>query len=49
MRGRFVGPAEQASGAHWTCACGNDLFHWHNEVGLYCPNCGATQRGFDAV
>lgn len=30
---------------HWTCKCGNDLFHV-TEDGFYCPNCGAWQYGF---
>ena len=30
---------------HWTCNCGNDLFHATPE-GFYCPNCGEWQRGF---
>lgn len=41
----FVGACEQQGAAHWTCACGNDLFHVTPE-GLYCPNCGAWQQGF---
>ncbi len=27
---------------HWTCNCGNDLFHITKE-GTYCPNCGTWQ------
>jgi len=26
-------------GPHFTCSCGNDLFHIHAD-GAYCPNCG---------
>lgn len=27
---------------HWTCSCGNDLFHV-TPKGTYCPNCGCWQ------
>jgi hypothetical protein len=32
----------QRPGAHWTCKCGNDLFHVTPD-GMYCPSCGADQ------
>ena len=41
----FVGSCERRGEAHWTCACGNDLFHATPE-GFYCPNCGEWQKGF---
>lgn len=43
-RGRFVGNVTRA-GLHWTCHCGNDLFHICPE-GTYCPACGEWQKGF---
>lgn len=30
-------------GPHWTCRCGNDLFHIM-PTGPYCPNCGAWAK-----
>lgn len=43
-RGRFVNAVER-EGAHWHCACGNDLFYATPD-GFYCPNCGVWQKGF---
>lgn len=45
MKSLFIGPCEIEGAAHWTCNCGNDLFHATPE-GFYCPNCGEWQRGF---
>lgn len=45
MRGRHVFPYSRTDDEHWTCSCGNDLFHiTHNCT--YCPNCGDIQDGF---
>ena len=43
-RGRFTGNVIRAE-KHWTCHCGNDLFHICPE-GTYCPACGEWQAGF---
>ena len=40
-KGRFIGTF-QKSDRHWTCHCGNDLFHVA-PAGIYCPNCGDWQ------
>ena len=45
-RGRFKYPFSR-TGAHWECACGNDLFHCTRE-GVYCPNCGVWQTFGDS-
>lgn len=44
-RGRYKYQHERA-GEHWTCNCGNDLFHITRK-GIYCPNCGGWQGGFE--
>lgn len=36
--GRMRYPVQHA-GEHWTCACGNDLFHFMPDR-MYCPSCG---------
>lgn len=35
----------QRDGAHWSCQCGNVLFHIVPE-GIYCPFCGSWQSGY---
>lgn len=45
MKALFIGACERQGEAHWTCNCGNDLFHATPE-GFYCPNCGEWQKGF---
>ncbi|HSX21491.1 MAG TPA: hypothetical protein VLE97_01800 [Gaiellaceae bacterium] len=44
-RGRFRYQHERTGAAHWTCKCGNDLFHVTPD-GYYCPNCGVEASGF---
>lgn len=44
VRGRFVYQHSREE-PHWTCNCGNDLFHATKD-GMYCPNCGDWQSGF---
>ena len=46
LRGRFFVPMARGED-RWVCACGNDLFHHNSVRGLYCPHCGADQRGHD--
>lgn len=43
-KGFYVYPVRRDE-PHWTCDCGNDLFH-ATEQGMYCPNCGVMQSGF---
>jgi len=31
---------------HWVCSCTNEYFSI-TERGIYCPNCGAWQTGFE--
>ena len=45
VRGHFVYPICRTSEPHWTCGCGNDLFHFTPDK-TYCPNCGDIQEGF---
>ena len=45
-KGRFVALCEPDHGARWVCDCGNDLF-WLTRAGMFCQNCGLTQRGWD--
>ncbi len=45
MRGRYLYAFNFADQRHWTCGCGNDLFHMLKD-GCYCPNCGQVQAGF---
>jgi Zn finger protein HypA/HybF involved in hydrogenase expression len=45
VRGRFVFPHLREV-PHWHCACGNDLFQIV-PAGVYCPNCGTWQTGWD--
>ena len=33
---------------HWQCNCGNQFFHV-TPKGIYCPNCGEWQAGWDDV
>jgi len=44
-RGRAIFPFLRAA-PHWTCLCGCDLFHIM-PAGIYCPNCGRWQQGYD--
>jgi hypothetical protein len=39
--GRMRYPVVRA-GHHWTCPCGNDLFHVMPDR-IYCPSCGIDQ------
>lgn len=41
-RATFVGACCKTRDLHWTCLCGNDLFHMTPES-TYCPNCGRDQ------
>lgn len=41
-RGRFMGNCLRENAKHWTCNCGNDLFHVTPD-GTYCPGCGVWQ------
>lgn len=36
----------ERDGLQWTCGCDNTLFHVTPD-GIYCPNCGEYQQGFD--
>lgn len=38
-KGRFINAVVRGDYGHWTCKCGNDLFHV-TPAGNYCPNCG---------
>jgi len=44
MKEVFKYPVER-EGLHWKCNCGNELFKMTPD-GIYCPNCGAWQKGF---
>ena len=45
MLGRFKFTYLYTDQYHWTCKCGNDLFHI-TKTGVYCPNCGDWTTGF---
>lgn len=43
LKAKLFGKITEADTQHWTCNCGNDLFHVTPEH-AYCPNCGAEQN-----
>jgi exosome complex RNA-binding protein Csl4 len=46
MKGRFFYDCVREDKEHWYCHCGNDLFYMTPD-GMYCPNCGDWQTGYD--
>lgn len=44
-RGVMKGPCMHFGEDHWTCECGNILFHITKHA-IYCPMCGKPQKGF---
>lgn len=44
-RGVMKGPCMHVGESHWTCKCGNILFHITKNA-VYCPLCGKPQEGF---